>query len=35
MLATEWGKTWDLIKESTDEKLEDDFARNIKPLTRN
>jgi hypothetical protein len=33
--STEWGKTWDLIKESVDEKLEDDFARNIKPLIRN
>jgi len=35
MLATEYGKTWDLIKESIDEKLEDDFARNIKPLMKN
>lgn len=34
MLATECGKTWDPIKESIDKKLEDDFARNIKPLIR-
>jgi hypothetical protein len=34
MLATEQGKTWDLIKEAINKKLEDDFARNIKPLIR-
>ena len=29
------GKTWDLIKESNDEKLEYYLTRNIKPLIRN
>jgi hypothetical protein len=34
MLATEWGKTWDLSKESIDEKLEDDFSKKYKTLKK-